>query len=64
MLMKNISLAYAEIYMTLAHIVRRFEFEPHETTPEHLIVRRELGVGYSMDMKFDVMAKVVGIVEE
>lgn len=50
--------------MTLAHIVRRFELKPHKTTSEHLIVRRELGVGYSLDMKFDIMAKVVGIIEE
>lgn len=64
LLIQYTSLAYAEIYMTLAHIVRRFDLNPHETTAEHLIVRRELGVGYSMDMKFDVMAKVVGIVEE
>ncbi|KAJ5656104.1 Cytochrome P450 [Penicillium longicatenatum] len=60
----GMNLAYAEIYMTLAHIARRFEFAPHETTADHLIVRRELGVGYSMDMKFDVKAKVVGIIEE
>lgn len=64
LLIKYTSLAYAEIYMTLAHIVRRFELKPHETTAEHLIVRRELGVGYSLDMKFDIMAKVVGIIEE
>ncbi|KAJ5898140.1 Benzoate 4-monooxygenase cytochrome P450 [Penicillium tannophilum] len=60
----GMNLAYAEIYMTLAHIVRRFELKPHKTTSEHLIVRRELGVGYSLDMKFDIMAKVVGIIEE
>ncbi|KAJ5713013.1 Benzoate 4-monooxygenase cytochrome P450 [Penicillium malachiteum] len=60
----GMNLAYAEIYMTLAHIVRRFEFTPHETTPEDLAVRRSMGVGVSMDCKFDVKAKVVGIVEE
>ncbi|KAJ5653763.1 Benzoate 4-monooxygenase cytochrome P450 [Penicillium lividum] len=60
----GMNLAYAEIYMTLAHIVRRFEFVPHETTAENISVRRELGVGFPMDLNFDVMAKVVGIIEE
>ncbi|KAJ5697372.1 hypothetical protein N7488_011056 [Penicillium malachiteum] len=60
----GMNLAYAEIYMTLAHIVRRFEFRPHETTPENLAVRRSMGVGVPMDCKFDIKAKVVSIVEE
>ncbi|KAJ5939782.1 Benzoate 4-monooxygenase cytochrome P450 [Penicillium verhagenii] len=60
----GMNLAYAEIYMTLAHVVRRFEFEAHETTPENHSVRRDLGVGLPMDRTFDIKAKVVGIVEE
>ncbi|KAJ6006126.1 hypothetical protein N7451_004070 [Penicillium sp. IBT 35674x] len=59
-----ISLAFAEIYITLAYIVRRFEFKPHKPTANHLIVRRELRVSHSIDMKFDIIAKVVGIIEE
>ena len=58
------SLAYAEIYMTLAHIVRRFEFAPYETTAENISVRRSLGTGVPMDRTFDVRAKVVRVLEE
>ena len=58
------SLAYAEIYMTLAHIMRRFEFVPHETTDEDLMVYRERGVGLPKNGYFDVKARITAILEE
>lgn len=30
------SLAYAELYLTLAHLFRRFDLELHQTTPEDM----------------------------
>ena len=47
--------------MTIAHIVRRFEFSPHETTVEDLAVYREQGVGLPKDGYFDVKATVTAI---
>lgn len=58
------SLAYAEIYMTLAHIVRRFDFVPFETTVEDLAVYREQGVGLPKSGYFEVKAIISGIVED
>lgn len=58
------SLAYAEIYLSLAHIMRRFEFAPFETTLDNICVYRELGVGYPKRGSFDVRARVVGVIEK
>lgn len=60
----KLSLAHAEIYLTLAHIMRRFEFAPFETTLDNISVYRELGVGYPKRGVFDVRARVVGIIEK
>ena len=32
----NTSLAYAELYLTIAHLFRRFELELYQTTPEDM----------------------------
>ena len=32
----NNSLAYAELYLTIAHLFRRFELELYKTTPEDM----------------------------
>ena len=32
----NNSLAYAELYLTIAHLFRRFELELYQTTPEDM----------------------------
>jgi hypothetical protein len=50
--------------MTLAHIVRRFDFEPCETTVEDLVVYREQGVGLPKSGYFSVKATVTRIVED
>ncbi|CEJ58848.1 Putative Benzoate 4-monooxygenase cytochrome P450 [Penicillium brasilianum] len=60
----GINLAYSEIYITLAHIVRRFDFAPFETTAEDLAVYREQGVGLPKRGYFGVKAIVTSIVEE
>jgi hypothetical protein len=58
------SLAYAEIYLALAHIVRRFDFAPYDTTVANVSVLRELGIGYPKEGRFGVRATVSAIVEE
>lgn len=58
------SLAYAEIYMTLAHIARRFDFAPFETPVEDLAVYREQGVGLPKSGYFGVKATITGIVQD
>ncbi|KAF3384403.1 Trichodiene oxygenase [Penicillium rolfsii] len=60
----GINLAYSEIYMTLAHIVRRFDFAPFETTVDDLAVYREQGVGLPKSGYFGVKAMVINIVED
>lgn len=50
--------------MTLAHIVRRFDFVPFETTVEDLAVYREQGVGLPKSGYFEVKAIISGIVED
>ncbi|KAJ5098746.1 hypothetical protein N7532_005747 [Penicillium argentinense] len=57
----GINLAYAEIYLTVAHVVRRFEFEPYETTVDNIRVFRDLGIGCPEKGLFDVKAKVKAI---
>lgn len=57
------SLAYAEIYLTIAHIVRRFEFALHECTVDDISVYRDLGVGCPKEGHFNVQAKVKAVLE-
>ncbi|KAJ5689940.1 hypothetical protein N7462_004332 [Penicillium macrosclerotiorum] len=60
----GINLAYAEIYMTLAHIVRRFDMAPYETTTADLKMYRELGVAMPKTGYFDVKATVEAIIDD
>lgn len=50
--------------MTLAHIVRRFDFVLYETTVDNIAVYRELGIGYPKEGCFSVKVKVSAIVEK
>ncbi|KAJ5677809.1 Cytochrome P450 [Penicillium maclennaniae] len=60
----GMNLAYAEIYMSLAHIIRRFDFVLHETTMDNIAVYRELGIAYPKKGCFSVKAKVAAIIEK
>ncbi|KAJ5152129.1 hypothetical protein N7492_010424 [Penicillium capsulatum] len=59
----GLNLAYAEIYLTIAHIARRFEFTLHECTVDNVSVYRDLGVGCPKTGHFDVQAKVSAVLE-
>lgn len=58
------SLAYAEIYLSLAHIARRVNFALYETTTDNICVYRDMGIGCPEVGLFGVKATVEGLVEE
>ncbi|KAJ5558222.1 hypothetical protein N7535_008437 [Penicillium sp. DV-2018c] len=60
----GMNLAYAEIYLAIAHIARRIDFELYETTADNICVYRDLGIGCPKEGLFGVRARVTGLVEE
>ncbi|KAL8827605.1 MAG: hypothetical protein Q9191_003085 [Dirinaria sp. TL-2023a] len=58
------SLALAELYMTIASFVRRFDMELYETTEENIRIYRELGIGQPKDGEFSVRVKVTNVIKE
>ena len=58
------SLAYAELYMTIASFVRRFDMELYETTMDDIRIGRELGIAQPKGGELSVRAKVTNIVKE
>jgi hypothetical protein len=57
------SLAYAELYLTLAIIFSRFELENYETTTDDVTVHRDFFVGVPKDGSKGVRATVTGKVK-
>ena len=55
------SLAYAELFMTLASLIRRFDIELYEPRVERLRIDREMGIGQPMEGDFSVRAKITKI---
>ncbi|CAI7585619.1 unnamed protein product [Penicillium viridicatum] len=60
----GMNLAYAEIYLSLAHIARRVNFALYETTTDDICVYRDMGIGCPEVGLFGVKATVEGLVEE
>ncbi|CAG8158787.1 unnamed protein product [Penicillium olsonii] len=60
----GMNLAYAEIYLAIAHIARRVDFTLHETTVENITVYRDKAIGCPKVGLFNVRATVSGIIEE
>ncbi|KOS41655.1 hypothetical protein ACN38_g7501 [Penicillium nordicum] len=60
----GMNLAYAEIYLSLAHIARRVNFALYETTTDNICVYRDMGIGCPEIGLFGVKATVEGLVEE
>lgn len=58
------SLAFAELYMMIAFLFRRFELELFETTPENIRVVRDYILPHPEEGTWAVRVKVAGIVEE
>ncbi|PLB53537.1 cytochrome P450 [Aspergillus steynii IBT 23096] len=59
-----VSLAYLELYMAFAYLLRRFDFDLHETGPANVRITRNMGVGFTDNYDFKVSAKVVGMVQD
>ncbi|XXG95762.1 hypothetical protein Hte_002033 [Hypoxylon texense] len=60
----GMNLAYAELYMTLATVVRRFDLELYETGPEDIHIGRDRGVGEPEHGELRMRAKVTKVLAE
>ncbi|OQE44489.1 hypothetical protein PENCOP_c002G01106 [Penicillium coprophilum] len=60
----GMNLAYAEIYLSLAHIARRIDFALHQTTADNICVYRDMGIGCPEVGLFGVRATVEGLIKE
>ncbi|KAI9372838.1 cytochrome P450 [Aspergillus egyptiacus] len=60
----GMNLAYAELFTTLAAVVRRFDMELYETTTENIRYTRDKLLPRARDGPWSVRVKVVGIREE
>ncbi|KAJ6186275.1 Cytochrome P450 [Penicillium mononematosum] len=60
----GLNLAYSEMYLTFAVVVRWFDLELHETSYENIRLVRELIMGLPEANTISVKVKVVGLVTE
>ena len=58
------SLAYAELFLTIAIIVRRFELELFETTGKDIAFARDFGTPFPDEGNYSVKVLVKGLVQE
>lgn len=58
------SLAYAEIYLAFATLVRQFEFELYDTTEKNIIFTRDFGTPYPDEGNFSLKVLVKALVQE
>ncbi|RDA91545.1 hypothetical protein CP533_4373 [Ophiocordyceps camponoti-saundersi (nom. inval.)] len=56
----GINLAYMELFLTIAHLVRRFDLELHDTGPEDVRIVRDMNMGFTRRGAVRVFAKVTG----
>ena len=59
-----VSLALAELYRTIAAIVRRFDMDLCETSMDDTRIYRELGLGQPKEGEFRLRAKVANVIKE
>ncbi|KAI1373545.1 cytochrome P450 [Hypoxylon crocopeplum] len=60
----GLNLASAELYMTLALIIRRFDIELYESGPNSFRIDREMGLGFPKQGDFSLRAKITKIITE
>lgn len=60
----GINLAYVELYLAIAHLVRRFDWELHETTPEDVRIVSDFILGGTRRGDIKVDAKIVDCVQD
>jgi hypothetical protein len=57
-------MAYAELYLGLATIIRRFDVEVHDTTEDNVKLISDYAVPHADSSSWNVKALVVGIVKD
>lgn len=57
-------MAYAELYLTFAMIILRFELELYETTEKDVVFARDFAIPYPEDGDCSIKVLVKGLVEE
>ncbi|KAI0154663.1 cytochrome P450 [Xylariaceae sp. FL1272] len=57
----GMNLAYAELFMTLAALVRRFDMELYESHPDDVRMDQEMGLAASKRNNFSVRAKITKV---
>jgi hypothetical protein len=57
------SLAYAELFLVIATIVRRFDMELYETPKRNIDLARDLGTPYPEKGNLSVRAVITGVLE-
>ncbi|ORY63203.1 cytochrome P450 [Pseudomassariella vexata] len=60
----GMNLAYAELFMTLASMIRRFDIELYETGPDNIRIDHEMGIGQPKEGEFSVRAKITNVITE
>jgi hypothetical protein len=57
------SLAYAEMYMTIAALVSKFEFELVDSGMQDIKVHRDYGFGFNEKYEFGVDFRITSVLE-
>ncbi|KAF7595467.1 hypothetical protein BBP40_005803 [Aspergillus hancockii] len=60
----GLNLAYAELFLVLATIVRRFDMELHETPKSNIDFARDFGTPYPEKGNLSVRAMITGVIRE
>ncbi|KAF7116903.1 hypothetical protein CNMCM5793_005533 [Aspergillus hiratsukae] len=60
----GMNLAYIELFMTIAYMVRRFDMVPHETTIEDMRIVRDNILGLTKNGELTVFTKVTNMLRE
>ncbi|PYI03028.1 benzoate 4-monooxygenase cytochrome P450 [Aspergillus sclerotiicarbonarius CBS 121057] len=60
----GMNLAYIELYLTIAHVMRRFDFTLHNTKPEDVRITRDIIIPGTERGMLRVYAKVTGMMED
>lgn len=58
------SLAYAEMYLAIATLIRRFDLELFETTKKNIEFARDFGTPFPDEGNYNIRVLVRGIVKE
>ncbi|OOQ81615.1 benzoate 4-monooxygenase cytochrome P450 [Penicillium brasilianum] len=60
----GMNLAYCEMYLALAHVVRRYDMELYDTTFNNVHLVRDLGLGFPKEKPLSVKTRVTGVLTE